>query len=69
MRKARTMLPFAAFALAVGASPAMADLQGATYDFTLSSTGSVDILSQSPNGTYTDPSNPVFCIGPGAAAM
>jgi hypothetical protein len=43
----------------------MAHLQGATYDFTLSSTGSVDILSQSPNGTYTDPSNPTFCIGPG----
>src|SRR5271165_709137 len=50
-----------AVVLATGLSPAHASLQGSTYDFSLSGSG---ILSQSPNGTYTDPSNPGFCIGP-----
>jgi hypothetical protein len=36
-------------------------LQGSTYNFAL--TGD-SVISQSPNGTYTDPSNPGFCIGP-----
>ncbi len=64
MRNMLTLLPFAALTLAVGASPATADLVGASYDFSVSSTGTVDIVSQSPNGGYTDPSGPFFCIGP-----
>ncbi len=50
----------AALSLA-GLVPAHAQLQGSTYNFTM--TGD-SIISQPPNGTYTDPSNPGFCIGP-----
>jgi hypothetical protein len=47
--------------LALGASPARASLQGATYDFSI--TGS-SVLSSTGSGAYTDPANAIFCIGP-----
>lgn len=47
--------------LALGACPARASLQGATYDFSI--TGS-SVLSSTGSGAYTDPANAVFCIGP-----
>ncbi len=50
----------AALALA-GLSPAYAQLQGSTYNYTVSGDS---IISPPRNGTYTDPSNPEFCIGP-----
>ena len=59
----RTLTMLAAAVLAVaGASPAMADLKDVTYHFSVSSTGSTEISGVA--GTYTDPSNPGFCVGP-----
>jgi hypothetical protein len=47
------------------AAPAMAHLVGATYDFSTSVTGSTEIGSTP--GTFTDPANPAFCVGPPVA--
>jgi hypothetical protein len=52
-----------ALAVIVGASPAMAHLVGATYGFASATTGNT-LIGGSPNGTYTDPSNPGYCLGP-----
>ena len=46
----------------VFASTSMAALVGATYDFDTSTTGNTAI-GATP-GTYTDPANPGFCVGP-----
>ena len=55
-----------ATALAVGlASTSMADLVGSTYDFSAATTGSTAIAATA--GTYTDPANPGFCVGPPVA--
>lgn len=52
-----------AIALAVSAAaPASAHLAGATYSFDTTTTGSTTI-GATP-GTYTDPANPGFCVGP-----
>lgn len=52
-----------AIALAVSAAtPASAHLVGATYDFSASTTGNTTIFA--PAGTFTDPANAGFCIGP-----
>lgn len=52
-----------AIALAVSAAhPASAHLVGATYDFATSATGH-NAIGAIP-GTYTDPANPGFCVGP-----
>jgi hypothetical protein len=55
-----------AIALAVSAAhPAAAHLVGVTYDFDTSTTGNTAIGA--PSGTFTDPSNPGFCVGPPVA--
>jgi hypothetical protein len=40
----------------------MADIIKSTYDFKISATGSVQVSGT--NGTYTDPANPGFQVGP-----
>jgi hypothetical protein len=52
-------------ALVAVATPASAKLVGATYDFNTSTTGNTQIGAVP--GTYTDPSNPGFCVGPPVA--
>jgi PEP-CTERM motif len=64
MRSNLAKLLAAASALTM-AAPAMAHIVGATYDFSTSVTGSTEI-GATP-GTYTDPSNPGFCVGPPVA--
>lgn len=54
-----------AFVGALSTLPAKADLTGSTYHFGTSTTGTVQVLSTP--GTYTDPANPGFCIGPPTA--
>lgn len=49
----------------VMAASANATIVGSTYDFTASATGGTAILAT--NGTYTDPANPGFCVGPPTA--
>lgn len=44
------------------AGAANATIVGSTYDFSASATGNTTISA--PTGTYTDPSNPGFCVGP-----
>ncbi|HEX5282857.1 MAG TPA: PEP-CTERM sorting domain-containing protein [Bryocella sp.] len=51
---------------ALSALPAKADLTGSTYHFGTSTTGTVAITSSGP-GTYTDPANATFCVGPPTA--
>ena len=58
-------LPLAAGLAVVFASTSMADIGGSTYDFTASATGNTAIGAT--NGTYTDPANPGFCVGPPVA--
>ena len=59
----RTLTMLAATALAVAvASPARADLQNVTYHFSGSAVGNTQIDAVA--GTYTDPLNPGFCVGP-----
>ncbi len=62
--KIRYLFLFAAVAL-ISASNAKADLVGSTYQFSTSTTGGITIASTS--GTYTDPSNAGFCVGPPTA--
>lgn len=50
---------------AIFASTAMAEIQTATFDFSASVSGSAQIGAT--NGTYTDPANPGFCVGPPVA--
>jgi hypothetical protein len=59
--KIRYLFLFATVAL-LSASNAKADLVGSTYQFSTSTTGGITIASTS--GTYTDPANPGFCVGP-----
>lgn len=42
----------------------MAEIEGSTYDFTASSTPHTVVTSNGGNGTYTDPANNGFCVGP-----
>ena len=58
-------LPLAAGLAVVSASTSMADIGGSTYDFSVSTTGNTAIGAT--NGTYTDPANPGFCVGPPVA--
>ncbi len=46
----------------VAAQPAQAGLQGATYKFSAATTSKTQIGAVA--GTYTDPANPGFCVGP-----
>ena len=55
-----------AVAAVLFASNAKADIVGSTYHFSSSTTGGVQIAS-TPAGTYTDPNNATFCIGPPTA--
>jgi hypothetical protein len=64
MRSNLAKLLAAASALTM-AAPAMAHLVGATYDFSTSVTGNTAIGAAS--GTFTDPANPGFCVGPPVA--
>jgi PEP-CTERM motif len=64
MRSNLAKLLAAASALTM-AAPAMAHIVGASYDFSTSVTGSTEIGSTP--GTYTDPANPGFCVGPPVA--
>jgi hypothetical protein len=51
-------------ALALAFAPyANATIVGSTYDYTASATGSTQI-GMTSNGTFTDPANPGFCVGP-----
>jgi len=50
------------------ASTASATLIGDSYNFSISATGSVTILSQSGPGPYIAPAGPSFCVGPAANA-
>jgi PEP-CTERM motif len=63
--KIRYLFLFAAVAL-LSASNAKADIVGSTYLFSTSTTGGITITS-TPFGTYTDPSNAGFCVGPPTA--
>lgn len=55
-----------AAALAVVLAPtSMAAIQGSTYHFSTSQTGTTTITS-SAAGTYTDPTGGTFCVGPNA---
>ena len=56
-------LLLAASAAVVLASPAMAGIVGSTYNFSTSTTGSTTLTS-SGAGSYTDPANATFCVGP-----
>jgi hypothetical protein len=56
-------LHLAAGLAVVFASTAMADIAGSTYNFSASSTGNT-VLTGGASGTYTDPANPGFCVGP-----
>lgn len=49
----------------LSASNAKADIVGSTYHFSTSTTGNTQIASTP--GTYTDPANPGFCVGPPTA--
>jgi hypothetical protein len=62
MRKLQPAVVLAG-AIVVGAiaTPAAASLVGATYSFDLSGN---TVTGASPDGTYTDPSNPGWCLGP-----
>ena len=63
LRTRHLIIPTALTALsAVLASSANATIVGSTYEFSASSTGTTQIAAT--NGTYTDPSNPGFCLGP-----
>ena len=53
----------AASAAVLLASPAMAGIVGSTHDFSTSTTGTTTITS-SGAGSYTDPANASFCVGP-----
>ncbi|MGH7111241.1 MAG: PEP-CTERM sorting domain-containing protein [Stellaceae bacterium] len=54
----------AAAALALAFAPnANATIVGSTYDYAASSTGNT-VITEGPNGTYTDPNNAGFCVGP-----
>jgi hypothetical protein len=54
-----------AFSLAFAAN-ANATIVGSTYDYTASATGNTQI-GMTANGTFTDPANPGFCVGPPVA--
>jgi hypothetical protein len=59
------VLPCAAALAVVFASTSMADIMGTTYHFSASTTGNTQISA--PSGTFTDPANPGFCVGPPVA--
>lgn len=48
-------------ALLAAVTPAQAALEGATYNLTI--TGG-SLIAQPADGTYTDPANPGWCLGP-----
>jgi hypothetical protein len=53
-----------AAALALGFAPnANSTIVGSTYNYTASATGNTQI-GMTANGTFTDPANPGFCVGP-----
>ena len=59
----RTLVLGAALTL-VFAGNASATIIGATYDFTTSTTGAIQISPFGGPTTHTDPANPGFCVGP-----
>src|ERR1051325_1258722 len=64
MRSALYSACFAA-ALSLAATSAYADIVGSTFDFSTSTTGATQIGA--PTGSFTDPANPGFCVGPPVA--
>jgi hypothetical protein len=59
----RIRASYIAAALSLPFGPvANATIVGSTYDFTASAIGNTQISAT--NGTYTDPTNPGFCVGP-----
>jgi hypothetical protein len=62
MRKLLLAAAGIAATLALTQAPARADLKDATYHFSGSTTGNTTIAATA--GTYTDPANPGFCVGP-----
>lgn len=47
----------------VFASTSLAEIEGSTYDFSDSSTGNT-VITDTGAGSYTDPANAGFCVGP-----
>jgi hypothetical protein len=55
-------LPLSAALAVIFASTSMANIVGSTYNFSGSTTGATSISAVS--GSYTDPANAGFCVGP-----